>query len=133
MNRMEKKKIRIGDLSESLGVEKFVIRFWEKEFSIRAHRTEGGQRYYSEKDLKKFEMIKDLLYNQGFTIAGAKKHMRSLKKGSSQEEKIIASQVTTLDEAPSEETHPLTQELPADISQQIIDLQRKLLKLRELL
>ena len=135
MKKMEKKKIRIGELAEHLAVEKFVIRFWEKEFGIKAHRSEGGQRSYAERDLKRFELIKDLLYNQGFTISGAKKHMKDLSKKSvsSQQDssEIIASQVTTLEEAVVSEKP--TQELPTDISQQILDLQKKLVKLRELL
>lgn len=136
MKKMEKKKIRIGELSESLGVEKFVIRFWEKEFNFKGKRSDGGQRYYTEKDLERFHLIKDLLYNQGFTIAGAKKHLKSntSEKSPSQTETeapIIASQITTLEE--SSELAKEKAELPADLSQQILDLQRKLVKLRELL
>lgn len=71
--QMERKKIRIGELADHLGVEKFVIRFWEKEFSIQAKRSEGGQRFYRDHDIKKFETIKHLLYDRQFTIAGAKK------------------------------------------------------------
>lgn len=138
MKKMEKKKIRIGELAEHLGVEKFVIRFWEREFGIKAHRSEGGQRSYAERDLKRFELIKDLLYNQGFTISGAKKHMKDAGKKidcATQDDmpkEIIASHVTTLEETSSPAEKPV-QELPTDISQQILDLQKKLVKLRELL
>lgn len=64
---------RIGSLAKDLGVEHFVIRFWEKEFGISAQRTKGGQRFYHKKDIEKFKRIKKLLYEEGFTIAGAKK------------------------------------------------------------
>ncbi len=71
--RMSKKKFRIGELSKELKLKKFVIRFWEKEFALSADRSEGGQRYYTQDDLMTFQTIKDLLYRQGYTIAGAKK------------------------------------------------------------
>ncbi|MFA6263698.1 MAG: MerR family transcriptional regulator [Candidatus Babeliales bacterium] len=72
---MDKRRFRIGDLAEELKVKKFVIRFWEKEFDIKSDRSEGGQRFYTSEDLQRFIRIKDLLYNKGFTIAGAKKQL----------------------------------------------------------
>ncbi len=72
---MDKRRFRIGDLAEELKVKKFVIRFWEKEFDIKSDRSEGGQRFYTSEDLQTFIRIKDLLYNKGFTIAGAKKQL----------------------------------------------------------
>jgi DNA-binding transcriptional MerR regulator len=71
--RMQKVQFRIGQLAKQLNVEKFVIRFWEKEFELPTNRSHGGQRFYSEEDLKQFKAIKALLYDKGFTIAGAKK------------------------------------------------------------
>ncbi|MCK4517253.1 MerR family transcriptional regulator [Candidatus Babeliales bacterium] len=78
--QMSQKKFRIGDLSRKLQVKKFVIRFWEKEFALPATRSEGGQRYYTQNDLKTFNTIKYLLYNQGFTISGAKSQLSSVLK-----------------------------------------------------
>lgn len=69
---MAKKKFRIGELAKVLGVKKFVVRFWEKEFELKSDRSQGGQRYYTQDDFKAFNTIKFLLYKQGFTIAGAK-------------------------------------------------------------
>lgn len=77
-------QFRIGKLALRLGVQKFVIRFWEKEFGISAHRSAGGQRFYKTKDFEKFKLIKELLYDKGFTIAGAKKLLNG-QKPSSQE------------------------------------------------
>src|SRR5260221_14352490 len=74
--RMQKVQFRIGELAKHLNVEKFVIRFWEKEFKLASNRSHGGQRFYSQEDLEQFERIKELLYEQGFTIAGAKKHIQ---------------------------------------------------------
>ena len=77
--RMAKKQFRIGELAKELKVKKFVIRFWEKEFDLASDRSQGGQRYYTQNDLAIFSEIKDLLWNQGFTIAGAKSRL-SLEK-----------------------------------------------------
>lgn len=90
--KMQKKQFRIGYLAEHLGVEKSVIRFWEKEFKVRSHRSGGGQRFYEEKDLNKFKTIKTLLYDEGFTIAGAKKKLK--QNGNN----ILGSHKTTLPE-----------------------------------
>ena len=63
---------RIGELAQKVGVERFVIRFWEKEFKLKSPRSQGGQRFYTEKELETFQTIKHLLYEQKFTIQGAK-------------------------------------------------------------
>lgn len=77
--RMEKRKFRIGELAEHLAVERFVIRFWEKEFNVKSTRSTGGQRFYNQDDARTFAIIKDLLYNRGFTIAGARKELPNIK------------------------------------------------------
>lgn len=69
---MQKKQFRIGTLSQELKLEKFVIRFWEKEFDIKSARSTGKQRYYTQQDIEQFKKIKQLLYEKKFTIAGAK-------------------------------------------------------------
>ncbi|UNE35348.1 MerR family transcriptional regulator [Vermiphilus pyriformis] len=74
-SKMQHRQFRIGELAKQLSVEKFVIRFWEKEFDLEAIRSRGGQRYYTQKELEHFALIKNLLYNQGFTIAGAKRYL----------------------------------------------------------
>ena len=74
--KMQKRQFRIGELATHLSVEKFVIRFWEKEFDMRTIRSNGGQRFYDERDVEKFTMIKHLLYDKGFTIAGAKQQLK---------------------------------------------------------
>ena len=79
--RMSKRKFRIGDLAEELDLKKFVIRFWEKEFDLQSDRSLGGQRFYTEDDLAQFSLIKDLLYNKGFTIVGARQQLKTHKKG----------------------------------------------------
>lgn len=91
--RMSKRKFRIGDLAEELDLKKFVIRFWEKEFDLQSDRSFGGQRYYTEDDLAQFSMIKDLLYNKGFTITGARQQLKTIKKRPNSIEKIEKPQI----------------------------------------
>lgn len=129
--KMEKRKFRIGELAEHLALERFVIRFWEKEFGIHGERSDGGQRFYDEKDLQRFATIKELLYDKGFTIAGAKKVLKKDGiKSSKESSDIIASHITTME--PNITFKP-DHELSPDLAEQILELQRKLLKLRELL
>lgn len=72
---MQLRQFRIGDLANELRVKKFVIRFWEQEFNLAPDRSEGNHRFYTTEDLRIFSTIKDLLYNQGYTIEGAKKQL----------------------------------------------------------
>lgn len=126
--RMQKRKFRIGELAEQLNVERFVIRFWEKEFKIKTIRSSGGQRFYQEKDLEKFKLIKELLYKRGFTIAGAKKQ---LEETTQQEPTIIASQKTTI--TPRDISHTVRVEELENIMSQLIELKKQLRKIKELL
>jgi DNA-binding transcriptional MerR regulator len=68
---------RIGEVSEIVGVEPHVLRYWETEFrSIRPQKSRKGQRIYSRRDVDRLLKVKDLLYSHGFTIAGARKRLR---------------------------------------------------------
>lgn len=88
--KIEPRRFRIGLLAKELGIERFVIRFWEKEFGIKSYRSQGGQRFYDIKDVEKFKKIKHLLYEQKFAIAGAKKYL----KGKSQSLFIPSQKIT---------------------------------------
>lgn len=67
---------KISELSEMLGVESSVLRFWEKEFpQIKPMKVGPRKRLYRHRDLELFQEIKRLLYEERFTIAGAKKRL----------------------------------------------------------
>ncbi len=69
---------RIGEAAKIAGVEPFVLRYWETEFpQIKPTKKTTGQRVYYEEDLKTILKIKKLLYDDGFTIAGARKVLSS--------------------------------------------------------
>jgi len=121
--RMQRRQFRIGQLAKHLDVERFVIRFWEREFKIKSIRSVGGQRFYSDKDVKQFQFIKELLYDKGFTINGARKHIELLKEEKKRTRKLISTPKIAMDRI-----------IPArKINTKIVALQKKLMKLRELL
>lgn len=67
---------RIGEVAGLVGVEPHVLRYWEREFrSIRPTKSAKGQRVYSRKDVENLLRVRDLLYRDGFTIAGARKKL----------------------------------------------------------
>ncbi len=68
---------RIGEVAGLVGVEPHVLRYWEREFrTIRPTKSAKGQRVYSRKDVENLLRVRDLLYRDGFTIAGAKKRLQ---------------------------------------------------------
>src|SRR5512137_3151282 len=80
---------RIGEVSRLTGLKPHVLRYWESEFKvIKPHKGGSLQRLYRRKDLDLILKIKKLLYEEGFTIAGAKKKIRDLEKGSNTEPKF---------------------------------------------
>ena len=67
---------KIGEVAETAGVEKHVLRFWEQEFSIlKPEKNRSGQRLYQKKDVELVLRIKGLLYNEKYTLAGARKKL----------------------------------------------------------
>jgi len=125
--KMTKRQYRIGELAKQLKLKKFVLRFWEKELDIKPQRSTGGQRFYQEEDFETFKIIKTLLYERKFTLAGAKKELISLK---SHKKPILASHKTDMNISTQEFT---LDQKPINIHQELITIKQKLEKLQELL
>src|SRR5262245_34223606 len=71
---------RIGEVCRLLKLEPYVLRFWESEFpTLSPAKGANGRRMYRKKDVEMVVTIKDLLYERGFTIAGARKVLSSRK------------------------------------------------------
>jgi DNA-binding transcriptional MerR regulator len=67
---------KIGEACKTLGIQPYVLRYWETEFpALTPSKSRSGQRVYSEKELEIIRRIKELLYDEGYTIAGAKKKL----------------------------------------------------------
>jgi len=74
----DKLYFRIGETAEIVGVEPHVLRYWETEFrSVRPEKSRKGQRIYSRRDVETLIRVKDLLYGHRYTIAGAKRKLRT--------------------------------------------------------
>ncbi|HMC29935.1 MAG TPA: MerR family transcriptional regulator [Candidatus Angelobacter sp.] len=74
----DKLYFRIGEVSRLCGLPSYVLRFWETEFpQLKPSKSGTGQRMYRRIDVESVLRIKNLLYDQGFTIAGARQHLRA--------------------------------------------------------
>jgi DNA-binding transcriptional MerR regulator len=71
--------LKIGQAARTLGVEAYVLRFWETQFPfLRPRHAASSHRIYQAKDLELLLLVKRLLHVEGYTIAGAKKHIREI-------------------------------------------------------
>jgi len=74
------KRLRIGQVARQLGVEPYVLRFWEEEFpQLSAARTSKGQRYYTDEHVRLLERIRHLLYVDKLTIKGARQKLEGVE------------------------------------------------------
>ena len=83
----DKRYFRIGEASSIIGVEPYVLRYWESEFSqLRPKRADSKQRTYQKKDLETLLEIKRLLYEEKMTIEGAKRRLRKKRSSNTEPE-----------------------------------------------
>jgi DNA-binding transcriptional MerR regulator len=84
----DKLYFRIGEVARLCDLPAYVLRFWETEFpQLSPKKSSKGQRLYRQRDVENLVRIKKLLYEEGFTIAGARQHLK-------QEAKPVKSQAT---------------------------------------
>jgi DNA-binding transcriptional MerR regulator len=77
----ERLYFRIGEVARLCRLPAYVLRFWETEFpQLKPIKSSTGQRMYRRKDVENVLRIKKLLYEEGFTIAGARQHLRAESK-----------------------------------------------------
>ncbi len=137
----EKQYFKIGEVSEILNVEPYVLRYWESEFKIlKPTRTRARQRLYHKKDLELLMEIKHLLYDEKFTIAGAKKRLQEMKK---QEAAARRARRTSRPTKPKEEAAPVPEPEPAqnnsmdseksDYREILMEIKKELKELRAIL
>jgi len=104
---------RIGEVSDIVGVKPYVLRYWESEFpDIKPSKSKSGQRLYKRRDVELLVGIKRLLYDERFTIDGARKRLKEAVRGESAKSSevhsvphskqldVFAEQDVTLDEVP---------------------------------
>ncbi len=74
-----KRYFTIGEVSELCGVKPYVLRYWEQEFTqLKPMKRRGNRRYYQHHEVLLVRRIRDLLYDQGFTISGARNRLTEL-------------------------------------------------------
>ncbi|MBI4212233.1 MAG: MerR family transcriptional regulator [Deltaproteobacteria bacterium] len=136
---------RIGEVSDLLEVKPYVLRYWESEFpDIRPSKSKSGQRLYKRRDVEILLKIKELLYQERFTINGARKRLKEMvKNGSSKVVEIVepkkreerpvvtpASKVEVVEAKPEQES--IQKPTPSEVQEIPHSERRKLLlKLRK--
>src|SRR5499426_4904393 len=71
-----KRYFTIGEVSDLCGVKPYVLRYWEQEFTqLRPMKRRGNRRYYQHHEVLLIRRIRELLYDQGFTISGARNRL----------------------------------------------------------
>jgi DNA-binding transcriptional MerR regulator len=137
-----KRYFTIGEVGELCGVKPHVLRYWEQEFTqLRPMKRRGNRRYYQHHEVLMIRRIRDLLYDQGFTISGARNKLQELAQA--ERDRRRAGEVP-LDGVEAVEIEPEVFEAAqheqderdaartADISQ-LIQLRRELMEIRDLL
>ena len=148
-----KRYFTIGEVSDLCGVKPHVLRYWEQEFTqLRPMKRRGNRRYYQHHEVLMIRRIRELLYDQGFTISGARNKLQELaqaereRRRQDEEGDDTGIEVIELDDLPDDaDTGVLTATAPAassapstarPASAELVpaaDLRRELLEIRELL
>ena len=96
-----KRYFTIGEVSELCGVKPHVLRYWEQEFpQLKPVKRRGNRRYYQRQDVLLIRQIRALLYDQGFTIGGARQRMlgEDVSDESSQYKQLIRQTIIELEQ-----------------------------------
>ncbi|MEO5670635.1 MAG: MerR family transcriptional regulator [Ramlibacter sp.] len=135
-----KRYFTIGEVSDLCGVKPHVLRYWEQEFTqLRPMKRRGNRRYYQHHEVLMIRRIRDLLYDQGFTISGARNKLQELVQGERDKRRagevmlegleVIEVEDTVFgdfeDSAPPEERER--------VSQKLLLVRRELFEIRDLL
>jgi DNA-binding transcriptional MerR regulator len=141
-----KRYFTIGEVGELCGVKPHVLRYWEQEFTqLRPMKRRGNRRYYQHHEVLMIRRIRELLYDQGFTISGARNKLQELvqadrdKRRHEEDEafEVIEIAVEAGDPSPSHEVVKPTAAPPGSAingaTRIFSDVRRELLEIRELL
>ena len=135
-----KRYFTIGEVSDLCGVKPHVLRYWEQEFTqLRPMKRRGNRRYYQHHEVLMIRRIRDLLYDQGFTISGARNKLQELvqverDKRRAGEVMLDGVEVIEVEDSafPDFEDSMLPEERDV-VSQQLLLVRRELFEIRELL
>ncbi len=135
-----KRYFTIGEVGDLCGVKPHVLRYWEQEFTqLRPMKRRGNRRYYQHHEVLMIRRIRDLLYDQGFTISGARNKMQEImqlerekkRNGEVLLEGVEVIEVSDFETAQAEDDLP---DAPAgSFSDRLLSLRRELFEIRNLL
>jgi len=135
-----KRYFTIGEVSDLCGVKPHVLRYWEQEFTqLRPMKRRGNRRYYQHHEVLMIRRIRDLLYDQGFTISGARNKLQELvqmerERKKSGEVALDGVEVVELDDASFDGLEELAMaDAGSPASQQLARLRRELNEIHALL
>jgi DNA-binding transcriptional MerR regulator len=135
-----KRYFTIGEVGDLCGVKPHVLRYWEQEFTqLRPMKRRGNRRYYQHHEVLMIRRIRDLLYDQGFTISGARNKMQELLQSERDKKRngevmLDGVEVLEMDDADLEEFEDSQDaDAAADSTLQLLQVRRELFEIRELL
>ncbi|MBA4113991.1 MAG: MerR family transcriptional regulator [Verminephrobacter sp.] len=127
-----KRYFTIGEVAELCGVKPHVLRYWEQEFTqLRPMKRRGNRRYYQHHEVLMIRRIRDLLYDQGFTISGARNKLQEILHGV--REAGDADAVVSSPWFPMGEADAVMDELPLAPVHSMGTVKQELLEIRALL
>jgi DNA-binding transcriptional MerR regulator len=93
---------KIGEVCEITDTQPYVLRYWESEFpSLAPAKNSSGQRIYRRRDIETVLRIKQLLYEEGFTIAGAKKRLETEMAGRADSGPVVTPNAAAIGDTPA--------------------------------
>jgi DNA-binding transcriptional MerR regulator len=135
-----KRYFTIGEVSELCGVKPYVLRYWEQEFTqLKPMKRRGNRRYYQHHEVLLIRRIRELLYDQGFTIIGARNRLgdAAAKPFDSAADADADTDETAVTQSPTTDAAPSLAALgkPGDVPSALdpAQLRAELLSIRELL
>jgi len=135
-----KRYFTIGEVGDLCGVKPHVLRYWEQEFTqLRPMKRRGNRRYYQHHEVLMIRRIRDLLYDQGFTISGARNKMQELLQNERDKKRngevmLDGVEVLEVDDADLDDFEDgQSSDLTEDSSAHLSHVRRELFEIRELL
>lgn len=135
-----KRYFTIGEVSDLCGVKPYVLRYWEQEFTqLKPMKRRGNRRYYQHHEVLLIRRIRELLYEQGFTISGARNRLTELVHGRAEAPPLndrefdgldVADELSADEPMPVDEV-PVPEVITTEVS--MIQMRQELISIRGLL
>jgi DNA-binding transcriptional MerR regulator len=136
-----KRYFTIGEVSDLCGVKPHVLRYWEQEFTqLRPMKRRGNRRYYQHHEVLMIRRIRDLLYDQGFTISGARNKLQEIvqvERDKRRNGEVMLEGVEVIEGFDSQLPDDFEDSAPGPddsaVSEKLLQVRRELFEIRDLL